>query len=246
MFMSELASGLGEGEEERHLTSPSPTPPPSPQQPTVNESTSLECTDFTGLDDPFLMQFTDIEGLLQDTNMISQSPASSFSNSTPSPVTDHNFFLDLSASTSVNVNPVSPFSSNHSDNLAFEFSDDVFCVDSPKDNHSPLLSEAVIQHDHPYATPPSKPSRKRNASDTETNTTKKPKTLVKDGRYFERRHKNNLASQVSRAKRKNKRSGMFDKVTELEEQNAELRTRVEEMTAEAERLKELLVNRLAQ
>ncbi len=56
---------------------------------------------------------------------------------------------------------------------------------------------------------------------------KKPKPIVKV--LGHRRHKNNVASQVSRAKRRAKQSSMFDRVVELENENEQLRTRVKEM-----------------
>ena len=59
-----------------------------------------------------------------------------------------------------------------------------------------------------------------------------------------RRDKNNVASRVSRAKRKERRKALDVRADELEEDNARLRVRVAEMTAETERLKKLLLERL--
>ena len=60
-----------------------------------------------------------------------------------------------------------------------------------------------------------------------------------------RRQKNNVASQVSRAKRKAKNTAMFDRVGELESENAMLRIKEKELTNEIERLKNILVHRLS-
>jgi hypothetical protein len=60
-----------------------------------------------------------------------------------------------------------------------------------------------------------------------------------------RRQKNNVASQVSRAKRRAKNSAMFDREGELESENAMLRIKEKELTDEIERLKNILVHRLS-
>ncbi len=262
MFMAELdsATGLvGEGEEDEKAPSlpvsilvpvPSPAPSPLPHQQT---STTLECTDLTGLDDPFLTEFTDIDTLLQDTNLIHPSTPSSDSDP-PSPVDCNNPFLHLSKSLSLHQDPSpSPFSvassSSESDGLGFTFSDDMVCLDYPEATSLPP-SQEVVHHDHCYSTENVVSPRKRQANDDvgllSTGAVKKPKPIVKNERYFHRRHKNNIASQVSRAKRRSKQSSMFDRVVELENENEQMRTRVEEMTAEAARLKKLLIDRLAQ
>lgn len=61
-----------------------------------------------------------------------------------------------------------------------------------------------------------------------------------------RRDKNNKASQVSRAKRRQRGVDMSVRAEELVEENARLRVQVEELTAETQTLKRLLVERLAQ
>ena len=61
-----------------------------------------------------------------------------------------------------------------------------------------------------------------------------------------RRQKNNVASQVSRAKQKAKNTTMFDRVGELESENAMLQIKEKELTDEIERLKNILVHRLSQ
>ena len=57
--------------------------------------------------------------------------------------------------------------------------------------------------------------------------------------------KNNVASQVSRAKRRQKNADLFQREKELENENAKLRIKVEEMMKEAEKLRSLLVKQLA-
>lgn len=59
-----------------------------------------------------------------------------------------------------------------------------------------------------------------------------------------RRDKNNEASKISRARRRQRQKGMQSRVKELEVTNERLRKQVEEMTAETERLKQLLIERL--
>ena len=61
-----------------------------------------------------------------------------------------------------------------------------------------------------------------------------------------RRDKNNKASQVSRAKRRQRQREMNDRVGELETQNKQLREKELELTAEIERMKKLLLERLSQ
>ena len=251
MFMAELDSAVsivGGGEEEEESIVPlTPIPSSSLSPFPHHESVSLERMDLTGLDDPFLMEFTDINALLQDTSLIDPFSVTSptISNSSSSPVISCG-----SPPQDPSLSPFSTVSSDENADLTFMLSKDVFCLVSPETTTPPTLSQEVVQHDHCYTTEGDVTSRKRQAnSDALTNTSsvkKKPKTVVKDEKYFTRRHKNNVASQVSRAKRRAKHSSMFGRVTELEEQNAQLRTRVKEMTAEAERLRKMLVDRLTQ
>lgn len=76
--------------------------------------------------------------------------------------------------------------------------------------------------------------------DSETQTKKS-----KEAKYLVCRQKNNEASRVSRAKRRERHATIFTRVTDLEEENARLRKEVEEMEAETARLKKLLVERLS-
>jgi len=240
MFMSELDSGAGE---EGAIPSPSPcqSSPPS------NQSTSLECIDPSGLDDPFLMEFTDLDGLLHETNVLSPFPTSPDFSVPHSPIGNVDPFLDLS-------DRVSPFSCSTDSDVTFDFSEDALGFNSPEEEQlSPMLSQqlVVVNHDHSYASMPteSEPeytsSHKQNSHKTASRV-KKTKPIVKDQRYFVRRQKNNIASQSSRAKRRTKNATLFSRVGELEAVNTELRAQVEHLTTETERLKKLLIDRLAQ
>lgn len=61
----------------------------------------------------------------------------------------------------------------------------------------------------------------------------------------QRRIKNNEASRKTRAKRKERQTGLFEKQNELEKSNAELRIKIELMQKEAEILREVLVAKLS-
>ena len=86
-------------------------------------------------------------------------------------------------------------------------------------------------------------SRKRKASTEVDPLSISPTKLAKKA---ERKVKNNAASKVSRAKRKQKVTSLFEREKELETENAKLKLQVEEMTKEAEELKKQLVLRLSQ
>ncbi len=258
MFMAELDSATGlEAEKEGAPSLPVPelTPVSSPPFPHCHDPVTLECTDLTGLDDPFLAEFTDIDALLQDTNLIPSSLSNipSPSDYSPSPDNIHSPFVSSECVSLPQDPSPSPFSGassyGESSELTFTFSADALLQNPGATSRPP--SQDPVQHDHAYTESTVASARKRQAAgnDTErssTQVTKKPKPIVKNDRYFQRRHKNNIASQVSRAKRKSKRVNMFDRVVELESENESLRARVEEMTAEAARLKKLLIDRLAQ
>jgi predicted nuclease with TOPRIM domain len=74
---------------------------------------------------------------------------------------------------------------------------------------------------------------------------KRAKQTGKDDKYHDRRQKNNVASQVSRSKRRAKHKDMFSRVEELELANAQLRERVQEMEGEAAQLRKRLVQKLS-
>lgn len=113
---------------------------------------------------------------------------------------------------------------------------------------TPVMISTTIARDQPASRKRMHPRSTSSSADSDAEdlpSNKKAKTAVKDEKYRQRRDKNNLASQVSRARRKANRVDMSERVTQLETTNAELRRRVEEMTAEAEQLRKLLVERLA-
>lgn len=59
-----------------------------------------------------------------------------------------------------------------------------------------------------------------------------------------RRIKNNKASQVTRAKRRQRRKNMEERVGELEEENERMREQEKELTVEIEKMKKLLLDKL--
>lgn len=238
MFMSELDSSTGgEGV-------PVPSPSPCHSNPPSHLSTPVECTDPSGLDDPFLMEFMDVNELLHGTNLLDSFPSSPDFSVTPPPVANTELFLTFSDHTS-------PFSSSSDSEVTFDFSEDALGLNSPvEEQPSPMLSQQLVtvKHDHSYASTPtdSEPTTSHKQSLHKTSgRVKKPKPIVKDQKYLVRRQKNNIASQSSRAKRRAKISSMFGRVGELEAMNTELRAQVEQLTAETERLKKMLIDRLA-
>ena len=60
-----------------------------------------------------------------------------------------------------------------------------------------------------------------------------------------RRKKNNEASKISRANRKEKQMRLFDREKELVKENAELRLKIEKMTKEAEELRKVIIIKLS-
>lgn len=88
-------------------------------------------------------------------------------------------------------------------------------------------------------------TRKRLASTIESDDDL-PVKKSKEEKRVTHRIKNNAASRVSRAKRKERNNNVFTRVIELEEENAKLRVQVEKMEAETAKLKKLLVQKLSQ
>lgn len=72
-----------------------------------------------------------------------------------------------------------------------------------------------------------------------------PVKVVKDSKYVDKRSRNNIASRVSRSKKRTKVKSLFEREKELKVVNARLREEVEELTQETVRLRALLVNKLA-
>ena len=114
--------------------------------------------------------------------------------------------------------------------------DNVFVESSPQ----PTSEQLSVQDQSPVSTG----SRKRTVSDLESDTDNSPPDAKKTKPT--RRQKNNVASQISRAKRRAKNVAAFDRVGKLEAENAKLRLQEKELTVEIEKLKKLLVNRLSQ
>ena len=83
-------------------------------------------------------------------------------------------------------------------------------------------------HDHTYA-----------AMEPKDNST------AEEEKYLEKRRKNNIASQVSRAKRKRKYSNMFTRLDELQEENKRLKEQVSVAEVEAAKLKKLIIGKLS-
>ncbi len=128
---------------------------------------------------------------------------------------------------------------------SFDFSKNIIDLESPSSiiASSPFSTSPSTPDFNVVPSSPSPLERKRlSSSDTiEPPVTKKP-SLEK---YVERRKKNNTASQVSRAKRRRRNVDLFVREKQLEEENAKLRIKAEEMSKEAERLKKLLIEQLA-
>lgn len=103
------------------------------------------------------------------------------------------------------------------------------CTPLSQDPHTPLATN----------------NRKRKISDTESEEDVVPQKKKVKEKQTERRIKNNAASRVSRAKRKDRHSTIFSQVDELEQQNAKLRVEAEKLEAEISKIKKLLVERLS-
>ena len=127
-----------------------------------------------------------------------------------------------------------PTTNSKSDDVSFESS-----TPSPS-----TVNDELSVHERPIGSPIADTPRKRTASDMESDTGNSAPDPKKT--KMTRRQKNNIASQVSRAKRKAKNVAMSDRVSELESENAMLRIQEKELTTEIERLKKLLVTRLSQ
>ena len=91
---------------------------------------------------------------------------------------------------------------------------------------SELLEQYGCLHDHTYAA-------------------MEPKCANEEEKFMEKRRKNNLASQVSRAKRKRKYSTMFTRLDELQEENKRLKEELSIAEVEAAKLKKLIVGKLS-
>lgn len=186
---------------------------------TVIQDNNQECTSesISTMDNPLTDQFTDLSSLLDPTFLDSLSLLPP-QQQTLHPFLnnpDSNKILDLQ-SPETSISTLSPLSTSPS---------------TPSDNVVPSCS-------------PIERKRKSSLTDIDSNGEPELKKSPQD-KYIERRKKNNVASQISRAKRRQKSHDLFAREKELEKQNAELKIKVEEMTKEAEKLKRLLIEQLA-
>lgn len=197
------------------------TPDHDPSSPQNNNQ---ECTNNSismPMDDPLLDQFTDLSALI-DSSLFSSLTFPLEPEPLKLPSNDTILDMDTPSSIMSMSSPLSPSTSA-----------DMF-IPSPLSTSpsTPSISSCT----------PSPLERKRKSPSTEETPASSKKPVEK---YVERRKKNNVASQVSRAKRRKRNGNLFSREKELEAHNAELRVKVEEMTKEAERLKKLLINQLA-
>ena len=267
------------------VPSTSDTEPPSPL---TALSSPLECTDFNcvndPLDDPFLMEFTDISELLQESRYVNcsvspnfsvvSSPASSL-NVNDTNVDNEDQLFDLSDCSHFIPSFTNTTSHTHVDDLGIDFatmSDDALsmALSSPEEPLSVMLpqddyqypdssgsdTDAEEQSQQTDKSTSTKSSCKRSAS---TDTSDEPSakrvknttsaassSKTSEQKYTNRRQKNNVASQVSRAKRRSRNKALTERVLELETHNSEMRAQEKELSAEIEKLKKMLVDRLAQ
>ena len=247
------------------LCPPTPSPSLTPTTPFSSTYSSAPSSvpeapaHDTEIDDPFLVSFADLDGLLKDSTLFENPTSASPCSDVPFvfPLQEDGLLQDLSECMSL----CSPSLSPHCDTPLTPVS-----LDLPQTNPTLLASlpspEASILHDHTYtsslysSTNAGNTSRKRKVSttdsllspvstDSECPPPKQKKSLVKDDQYHSRRQKNNVASQVSRSKRRVRYRNLDSRVTELEKANAELRERARQMEAEAEALRKKLVQKLS-
>lgn len=86
-------------------------------------------------------------------------------------------------------------------------------------------------------------AKKPRVAESKANDSTKPPTKAE--KYLERRKKNNIASKRSRETRKQKFTEMELQTQRLEQQNEELRKKVESLEAMAKEMKETLIHKLA-
>lgn len=254
----------------------------------VSPSASLECMNNSNyadpLDNPFLIEFTDLTQLLNSSLTDTNVPDSPLDFNTLSPVispvfpsgdtvdpshdlgllnlTDSSHLFSLTTTVSEIENGTS--SSKTVDHKEFDI--DLACLSSndlntllntpdgfSTDQLSLLLSQTQdlssdVSSDSNPSSPvsqTSKKTQKRKASEVDSDDGGARESQRKKKKYLVRRQKNNEASRVSRAKRREKHSTIFTRVTDLEEENARLRVDVKQLEVETEKLKKLLVERLS-
>ena len=113
--------------------------------------------------------------------------------------------------------------------------------DTPSVLNENLLSESPS----PSSTDVSSPSMFTSTTPSPTTKTSTRPAAARNDRQKQRRFKNNAASRVSRAKRRATTNSLFVREKELLKDNARLRIQADEMEREAERLRALLVTKLA-
>ena len=274
MFMSELGPEINDLIP-ANIPSPSPSPsltpslspPPIPtptlsppaQVPTcASPPTVSEARLLPNIDDPFLVSFADLDGLLKESVLFENPTIPS------SPDIDNNFvlpfadahvqdpLLDLSECLPLCSPSLSSPSSSHTPT---EQAPD---LDSPTSSlrSPPELHELSVCHDHSYTSgqsyefSTSNIAGKHEASEADSalmpaSSAPKKAKIVNDKKYQIRRQKNNVASQASRSKRRARHKDMFSRVKELEVMNARLKEQVQEMEAEAAQLRRSLVLKLS-
>lgn len=249
--------------------SPSPTPscPVFSSPTTPNSHGSSELTENALLLDDIFLEFC-----LQNvsSNKVLSGPSNGIQEDVPDSLatmdnpmfdnfSDISLFLDPAMSLSLPFPLTSPPTSPPpTQEITYEFCDDALGLESPltatstsfssptpslTSSPTPSLTSTEDIKDIPPASIPEANNRKRRVSSTVDDDLS---PVSKESKQSERRRKNNVASQVSRAKRRNRTSNLFAREKELEVENARLKLQVEEMSQEAERLRKLLVNRLAQ
>lgn len=97
---------------------------------------------------------------------------------------------------------------------------------------------------------PNRALKRKDTCDIEHTVIKQQKTSCKSesdstDKAVLRRIKNNAASRVTRAKRKDKHTGLYQKEIELKKSNAEMKIKIEAMQKDASLLRELLISKLS-
>ena len=194
---------------------------------------------------------SDCTHLFSHTTIVSEIASAS---STPVASSHEDFTLDLSCVSDDDLNTLLNSPEDISvDQLSLLLSQtqDQHDLSSVVTSESPACVPDVTDSQAEPESQTTKKARKRKASEIESicdvgNTQETPPKKSKENKYLIRLQKNNEASRISRAKRREKHSTVFTRVTDLEEENARLRTEVEKMEAETAKLKKLLIERLSQ
>lgn len=222
--------------------------------------TTLECTNETNivdpLDIPFLTEQCDLTTFLDSVSVISEPTFSNTCSSGASPMfcntTVENTLETTTYKDNVDLSECMHLFPDSLEQSVIDLSDSELnqlfntlpsqeplnCESEPTTPVSPVVSS------EPHTPQVSNSRKRRKVSEIEPKDIFPPKKS-KVEKHVERRIKNNAASRVSRAKRRERHTTVFSRVEELEEQNAKLRIQAQEMEAETARLKKLLVERLS-